>query len=93
MLNPPTPQPSATEGGGEISYPSFDDPPAYEPPEQLIDLGAEVAPPTSAGQDDIVTQLAQLGIVSDTATPPAPPPQTTDEFDMFAQSRTAYSGE
>ncbi|XP_064406991.1 TOM1-like protein 2 [Halichondria panicea] len=86
-------EPIATEGGGEISYPSFEDPPAYESSEQqLIDLGTEVAPPTSSGQDDIVTQLAQLGIISDTATPPAPPPPTTDEFDMFAQSRTA-SGE
>ncbi len=89
-------QPSAPPVDSGISYPSLDDPPTYT--EQLIDLGADVAPPTSyTGQgDDIVNQLAQLGITSETSQPPpatAPAAAPGDDFDMFAKSRTAYSGE
>ena len=84
---------------------------------QLIDLGTDItAPPTQQPPpqqqgdkaDDIVAQLAQLGITSSTATtapvpatttavpdvPPQPPQVQgqpgTDEFDIFAKSRTAY---
>ncbi len=69
---------------------------------QLIDLGTDIKapPPESQGgtADDIVAQLAQLGVTTSTApdtngTTPAQETATngaTDEFDMFAESRTAY---
>ena len=71
---------------------------------QLIDLGSDIMAPPPAAQgersDDIVTQLAQLGITTEpaatveggTANPaPSGGGQTNgDEFDMFAESRTAY---
>lgn len=56
---------------------------------QLIDLGTEPAPPPP--QNDIVSQLAQLGITSDPAPPTQTGPQSTDEFDIFAKSSSAYS--
>ena len=96
-------------------------PPPSRSTGQLIDLGSDItatppAPPQEGGNtaDDIMTQLAQMGI---TTTSPAPPISSTsanmangvqqqqqqlaqnsqwqreslsDEFDMFAQSRTAY---
>lgn len=41
---------------------------------------------------DIMAQLAELGITEE-ATPPQQRPreESTDEFDIFAKSRTAYS--
>ena len=66
---------------------------------QLIDLGTDittpVAPPTSQGQGDIVTQLAQLGITAQPSPNTAPPPQQeqpspADDFDVLARSRTTY---
>ena len=72
---------------------------------QLIDLGTDITAPPSDPQgstaDDIVAQLAQLGVSTSTAvassngTAPTIPQQTStsaaaDEFDMFAESRTAY---
>lgn len=66
--------------------------------EQLIDLGTDItAPPPQqqqqqGGSEDIVAQLAQLGV---TTGPPTASTTTTttkpaDEFDIFAESRTAY---
>lgn len=66
---------------------------------QLIDLGTDIsepAPTTSQTQGDIVSQLAQLGITAQpapNATAPSQPPQQSDEFDVFARSRTAYATE
>ena len=74
---------------------------------QLIDLGTDITvpPPDPQGgstADDIVAQLAQLGVTTtpssgtNGASAPSIPQQTstggatTDEFDMFAESRTAY---
>ena len=74
---------------------------------QLIDLGTDITtpPPEPKGgntADDIVAQLAQLGVTTTPSagtngvTAPSIPPQTStggtapDEFDMFAESRTAY---
>ena len=63
----------------------------------LIDLGSDITapvPPPSTEGTDIVSQLADMGISGSQAPPPpAVPPleQSTDEFDMFAQSRTAYA--
>ena len=48
------------------------------------------------GGDDIVADLARMGVTSQqapttsTVTTSLPPPAPVDEFDMFAQSRTAY---
>lgn len=86
-----------------ISYPSLEDqPPAYDGGTTvgtLIDLGSDLSspmPPQTAGGTDIVSQLADMGITGSEAPPiqPAEPPieQSTDEFDMFAKSRTAYAG-
>lgn len=51
-------------------------------------------PQTTPGGPDIVTQLAEMGISGGSQPTPAVPPleQSTDEFDMFAKSRTAYAG-
>lgn len=84
-----------------ISYPSLDEPPPVysttntvsggEGVGQLIDLGFDL--PTTASttvpNDDITLQLAALGISSQPAAPQSV--AALDEFDMFAQSRTAYS--
>ena len=78
-----------------ISYPSLDDsqpPPAYEDSAvgQLIDLGTEIPAPSQQG--DIVSQLAELGVTTTPGeTAQAKPPESQDEFDMFAKSRTAYA--
>ena len=63
---------------------------------QLIDLGADITapPPSSEAQPqggDIVAQLAELGITSQPTA--ATSTQQTDEFDVFAKSRTAYGGD
>lgn len=84
-----------------ISYPSLDSeqPPTYEDSAvgTLIDLGSDIQQPTQQPppSGDIVAQLAELGITSEPAAQPAAQPkqQTEDEFDMFAQSRTAYSSQ
>ena len=92
------PQPAAA-----ISYPSLDDqqPPAYDGGATvgtLIDLGSEITAPQPAptGQQDIVSQLADMGVTGGQAPPTqsAGPEveQSHDEFDMFAKSRTAYAG-
>jgi hypothetical protein len=94
---------SLSEPAASISYPSLEDqPPAYEGGATvgtLIDLGSDLsAPPDTqpAPGHDIVSQLADLGISGDQAPPTQPPEppleQSTDEFDIFAKSRTAYAG-
>ena len=87
-----------------ISYPSLDDqPPAYEGATTvgpLIDLGSDITvplPPQTSGGTDIISQLADMGITggpTPASTQPTVPPleQSSDEFDMFAKSRTAYTG-
>ena len=72
---------------------------------QLIDLGSDIsAPPTTApptqGEraDDIVAQLAQLGVTPGneggvTSSSGQGQRGGADEFDMFAESRTAYGTE
>ena len=71
---------------------------------QLIDLGTDisVAPPTSSSTGaqpqggDIVSQLAELGITAQPSPNTAPVSQQiqqSDEFDVFAKSRTAYGGD
>lgn len=86
-----------------ISYPSLDDdqPPVYDEGTSvgtLIDLGTDITTPvppqTTPEGPDIVTQLAEMGISGGSQPTPAVPPleQSTDEFDMFAKSRTAYAG-
>lgn len=91
------------ESGTGISYPNLDEPPppsydaAAAPSDgsgvgQLIDLGSDITsgPPVQSeggGGGDIVSQLAELGI---TTQPSSQPQQQSDEFDMFARSRTAY---
>lgn len=101
---------SQPDAGASISYPDMDEPPppSYEATSttqtsgigQLIDLGTDItAPPTGsepqgARSDDIVAQLAQLGVTTEgTAQDNGVQSQiksTVDEFDMFAESRTAY---
>ena len=94
------PQPSAS-----ISYPSLDDqqPPAYEGDTTvgtLIDLGSDITAPLTSqlppGGQDIVTQLADMGVTGGQAPPSQSGAlsveQSHDEFDMFAKSRTAYAG-
>lgn len=91
----------------EITYPSLDLPPSYEESGgdtavgQLIDLGIELDPISNGGQvppsqqneggGDIVTQLAQLGITTETNKQEELTTSDQDDFDMFAQSRIAYS--
>ena len=95
-------QPTYTETA--ISYPNMDEnsPPSYEASStnepggvgQLIDLGTDITNPPNSSQaqgDDIVTQLAQLGVTTaSNAAPPAETRNKPDEFDIFAKSRTAY---
>ena len=82
-----------------------DQPPAYDEGTTvgtLIDLGSDLTtplPPQTSGAGggvDIISQLADMGITGAQAPPtqPAVPPveQSSDEFDMFAKSRTAYAG-
>jgi hypothetical protein len=95
---------SLSEPAATISYPSLDDqPPAYEGGTAvgpLIDLGSDITaplPPQTSEGADIISQLADMGITGGQA-PPAtqstvpPLEQSSDEFDMFAKSRTAYAG-
>lgn len=94
---------SLLQPAASISYPSLEEqPPAYDGGATigtLVDLGTDlstpVAPQTTGGVD-IVSQLEDMGITGSQAPPtqPAVPPfeQSTDEFDMFAKSRTAYAG-
>ena len=66
----------------------------------LIDLGSDITtplPPQTSGGTDIVSQLADMGITGGPAPPSTqstvpPLEQSSDEFDMFAKSRTAYAG-
>lgn len=67
---------------------------------QLIDLGSEISEPAtqsqSQAQGDIVAQLAELGISAQptqSTTTPSQPAQESDEFDVFARSRSAYGSE
>ena len=65
---------------------------------QLIDLGSEISEPVTQpqAQGDIVSQLAELGITAQptqTTTAPSQSAQQSDEFDVFARSRSAYSSE
>ena len=69
---------------------------------QLIDLGSDITtPPTSSDPqgdraDDIVAQLAQLGVTPGAGGGADGQTQgggAKDDFDMFAQSRTAYGTE
>ncbi len=62
---------------------------------QLIDLGTDLTtiPSTqeqNATGEDIVTQLAQLGITPSGGGVTDSSEHKSDEFDMFAESRTAY---
>ena len=83
--------PGSEEGGGAVGT--------------LIDLGSDITTPVpsqkegeAGGGADIVSQLAEMGIATGgqpAAAPVQPQPrdveQTTDEFDIFAKSRTAYA--
>lgn len=92
MDDPLPPSYDATQAGGDGGV------------GQLIDLGTDITtspaaslqqPPPAGGErsDDIVAQLAQMGVTP--ATGGAPQQQGTrggDEFDMFAESRTVAYG-
>jgi hypothetical protein len=81
-----------------ITYPKLDEdlPPPYENAAvgQLIDLGNDLntpgpPAPQTTQTNDIMQQLADIGISSQPQ--PEHPNLQSDEFDMFAQSRMAYS--
>ena len=93
---------SFSQPAASISYPSLDDqqPPPYEGEPSvgtLIDLGTVItAPQPPPGGQDIVSQLAELGVAGGQSGPqqstgPPDVEQSHDEFDMFAKSRTAYA--
>ncbi|XP_065900045.1 TOM1-like protein 2 [Dysidea avara] len=85
---------ASTTSAAAVEYPSLDDePPPYQPSqpllEPLIDLSTD--PATSVTQPDLSSQLADLGLDQPPTTTGPPANNTLDEFDIFAQSRQAYS--